>query len=44
MREMQQYIVIHYGEVSIKGKNRPRFLRRLVQNVMAASFIPWPQA
>src|SRR5262249_35756956 len=36
MREMQQYIVIHYGEVSIKGKNRPRFLRRLVQNVRQA--------
>src|SRR5215467_305270 len=36
MREMQQYIVIHYGEVSIKGKNRQRFLRRLVQNVQQA--------
>ena len=33
MRETHQYIVIHYGEVSIKGKNRPRFLRRLVRNV-----------
>lgn len=36
MRETHQYIVIHYGEVSIKGKNRPAFLRRLVKNVQQA--------
>ena len=36
MRETHQYIVIHYGEVSIKGKNRPLFLRRLVRNVQQA--------
>ena len=28
MRETQQYVVMHYGEVSIKGKNRPIFLRQ----------------
>jgi adenylyl- and sulfurtransferase ThiI len=33
MRETHQYIVFHYGEVSIKGRNRPLFLRRLARNV-----------
>lgn len=33
MRETHRYIVIHFGEVSIKGRNRPNFLRRLVRNV-----------
>ena len=33
MREIRQYIVIHFGEVSNKGRNRPNFLRRLVRNV-----------
>jgi thiamine biosynthesis protein ThiI len=36
MRETQQYVVMHYGEVSIKGRNRPIFLRRLVRNVQQA--------
>ena len=36
MRETQQYVVMHYGEVSIKGKNRPIFLRRLLRNVQQA--------
>jgi tRNA uracil 4-sulfurtransferase len=36
MRETHQYVVMHYGEVSIKGKNRPIFLRRLVRNVQQA--------
>jgi thiamine biosynthesis protein ThiI len=36
MRETHQYVVIHYGEVSIKGKNRPTFLHRLVRNVQQA--------
>jgi thiamine biosynthesis protein ThiI len=36
MRETQQFVVMHYGEVSIKGKNRPVFLRRLVRNVQQA--------
>ena len=33
MRETHQYSVLHFGEVSIKGRNRPIFLRRLVRNV-----------
>ncbi|MGE3535841.1 MAG: tRNA uracil 4-sulfurtransferase ThiI [Candidatus Tectimicrobiota bacterium] len=36
MPEHQRYIVLHYGEVSIKGHNRPTFLRRLVRNVQHA--------
>src|SRR5262245_15044051 len=36
MRETHQYAVMHYGEGSIKGKNRPLFLRRLVRNVQQA--------
>ena len=36
MHETHQYVVMHYGEVSIKGKNRPIFLRRLVRNVQQA--------
>lgn len=32
----QQYVVVHYGEVSLKGKNRPRFLRKLTQNIRQA--------
>lgn len=36
MRETHQYVVIHYGEVSIKGNNRPLLLRRLVRNVQQA--------
>jgi thiamine biosynthesis protein ThiI len=30
------HIVLHYGEVSLKGKNRPVFLRRLVRNIQQA--------
>jgi thiamine biosynthesis protein ThiI len=36
MHETHQYVVMHYGEVSIKGKNRPTFLHRLVRNVQQA--------
>jgi thiamine biosynthesis protein ThiI len=36
MTKAQQYIVIHYGEVSIKGRNRPAFLRRLAANIQRA--------
>ena len=32
----QQYVVVHYGEVSLKGKNRPGFLHRLAQNIRRA--------
>jgi thiamine biosynthesis protein ThiI len=31
-----QYVVLHYGELSLKGKNRPAFLRRLLSNVRQA--------
>jgi thiamine biosynthesis protein ThiI len=34
--EAQQYIVIHYGEVSLKGKNRSAFIRKLVRNLQQA--------
>lgn len=31
-----QYVVLHYGEMSLKGKNRPLFLRRLLHNIRHA--------
>lgn len=34
--ELRQYGVIHYGEVSLKGKNRPTFIRLLTRNVRRA--------
>lgn len=36
MSSAQQYVVVHYGEVSLKGKNRPRFLQKLAQNIRQA--------
>ncbi|MFH2104788.1 MAG: tRNA uracil 4-sulfurtransferase ThiI [Parcubacteria group bacterium] len=30
---MENYILIHYGEIGLKGKNRPFFERRLVENI-----------
>jgi thiamine biosynthesis protein ThiI len=30
---MERYVVIHYHEVGLKGRNRPMFERRLLQNV-----------
>lgn len=36
MAEPRHYVVIHYGEVSIKGRNRPIFLRRLANNIQQA--------
>ncbi len=30
-----QYILIHYGELSLKGKNRGRFVRRMANNLRA---------
>ena len=33
MTNSHEYIVIHYGELGLKGQNRPRFLRALIQNV-----------
>jgi thiamine biosynthesis protein ThiI len=35
-RDPRQYVVVHYGEVSLKGKNRPTFVRLLVKNVHRA--------
>ena len=32
----QQYVVVHYGEISLKGKNRPTFVRLLVKNLRRA--------
>lgn len=31
-----QYVVVHLGEVSLKGKNRPTFLRQLADNIIQA--------
>ncbi len=27
------YLLIHYGEVGLKGQNRPRFINTLIRNV-----------
>jgi thiamine biosynthesis protein ThiI len=35
-RHAQQYIVLHYGEMSLKGQNRPMFVRTLMRNVQQA--------
>jgi thiamine biosynthesis protein ThiI len=34
--DAQQYIVIHYGEMSLKGHNRPVFVRTLMRNIRQA--------
>jgi thiamine biosynthesis protein ThiI len=34
--EGRQYVVVHYGEVSLKGRNRPVFVRTLVRNICQA--------
>jgi thiamine biosynthesis protein ThiI len=36
MRRDQQYIVIHYGELGLKGKNRSVFIRQLTRNIRQA--------
>jgi thiamine biosynthesis protein ThiI len=36
MHEDRQYVVVHYGEISLKGKNRPMFVRLLVNNIRQA--------
>lgn len=33
---MADYIVVHYGEIAIKGKNRPFFERALLENIREA--------
>jgi thiamine biosynthesis protein ThiI len=30
-------VIIHYGEIALKGKNRPWFVARLVKNLRAAT-------
>jgi thiamine biosynthesis protein ThiI len=32
----RQYVVIHYGEVSLKGRNRSSFIRKLARNISQA--------
>ena len=32
----RQYCVVHYGEVSLKGKNRPAFTHLLADNIRQA--------
>lgn len=34
--DQQQYVVIHYGEISLKGKNRPMFVHKLMRNIRCA--------
>jgi thiamine biosynthesis protein ThiI len=36
MRQDRQHIVIHYGEISLKGKNRSAFIRQLARNIRQA--------
>lgn len=36
MRDAQQYVVIHFGEMSLKGLNRPLFVRTLARNIRQA--------
>lgn len=36
MHEPSQYYVIHYGELSLKGKNRPMFVKQLARNIQQA--------
>ena len=35
-RESRQYLVVHYGELSLKGKNRSVFVRQLARNLRQA--------
>src|SRR5262245_41563154 len=30
-------VVVHYHEIALKGKNRPMFVRRLAENLQAAT-------
>ncbi|NPA91170.1 MAG: tRNA 4-thiouridine(8) synthase ThiI [Chloroflexi bacterium] len=31
--QLQAYLLVHYGEVGLKGQNRPRFIDTLVRNI-----------
>lgn len=35
MNGAQQYVVVHYAEVGLKGQNRPRFIQALVENLQS---------
>ena len=42
---MENCILIHYGEISLKGRNQPRFRKRLLENIqqiLKAENINWP--
>lgn len=34
MTDMDRYVIIHYHEIGLKGRNRPRFEKRLLNNVL----------
>jgi thiamine biosynthesis protein ThiI len=36
IHDTRHYIVVHYGELSLKGKNRPAFVRLLAKNIRRA--------
>lgn len=36
MRQDRQHVVIHYGEISLKGHNRSTFIRQLARNIRQA--------
>ena len=33
MADIETYVLIHYGEVGLKGQNRPRFINTLIRNI-----------
>jgi thiamine biosynthesis protein ThiI len=42
---MNNYILIHYGEISLKGKNQPQFRMQLLKNIrlsLKSADIDWP--
>jgi thiamine biosynthesis protein ThiI len=42
---MNNYILIHYGEISLKGKNQPHFRMQLLKNIrlsLKSADIDWP--
>ena len=36
MDDTRQHIVVHYGELGLKGRNRPVFLHTLMRNLERA--------
>ncbi len=42
---MQNCFLIHYGEISLKGKNQPQFRKQLLKNIalsLSSIGIDWP--